>query len=314
MYLFDHTVKPILTYGSEVWGSFKSTIPNIEDMTFNTIYHHSKNEYTQRKFARFLLGVPKQCSINALLGELGWNPIYASIVPTVIKYWHRIVNEPQDTLLSNALSVHQHMKHSGEDNICDTISLMISKLGLTATLQELKELSPDRLKFVLRDAVNSMVQREWNANVHQGNAAKDKLRTYKLFKTSYGYEPYINHIKQKTHRYHLTKFRTGTLPLSIETGRYCGVEESKRVCQLCPDNRVESEVHFLTQCTFYSQERTVFLKAVNITFPNVNQLSGDNLLIWLMSCEDKTICQLTSKFIYDCFAKRTSHTNEKPIP
>jgi hypothetical protein len=54
-------------------------------------------------------------------------------VPAVIKYWHRIVNEPQDTLLSNALSVHQHMKHSGEDNICDTISLMISKLGLTAT-------------------------------------------------------------------------------------------------------------------------------------------------------------------------------------
>ena len=59
----------------------------------------------------------------------------------------------------------------------------------------------------------------------QGN----KLRTYKLFKTSYFTEQYLLQNIPIRYRSAYAKFRCGVAPLRIETGRYERLELNERV-------------------------------------------------------------------------------------
>ena len=49
-----------------------------------------------------------------------------------------------------------------------------------------------------------------------------KLRTYKLFKQSFGAEKYLLLNCDKYERSVLAQFRCGILPIRVETGRYIG--------------------------------------------------------------------------------------------
>ena len=57
----------------------------------------------------------------------------------------------------------------------------------------------------------------WNDS-GQGNG--HKLRTYRLYKSDLNPESYAKINMDRTHCRILTKFRSGSLPLNIETGRY----------------------------------------------------------------------------------------------
>ena len=50
-------------------------------------------------------------------------------------------------------------------------------------------------------------------------------------------------------------FRTGALPLAIETGRYSRpqVHLNDRLCKLCENSVVEDEQHFMMNCPLYSE-------------------------------------------------------------
>ena len=77
---------------------------------------------------------------------------------------------------------------------------------------------------------------------------------------------------ERNHCRILAKFRSGSLPLSIETGRFARpkVPLNERICNLCSSNTVEDEVHFLLKCSLYSDlRRPLLLKAqgCNTDFP-----------------------------------------------
>ncbi len=46
----------------------------------------------------------------------------------------------------------------------------------------------------------------------------------------------------------VTKFKSGVLPLRIETGRFKGVKRELRYCELCNSKQVEDEIHMLFHC------------------------------------------------------------------
>ena len=62
----------------------------------------------------------------------------------------------------------------------------------------------------------------------------------------------------RSQRSFMAQFRSGVLPLRIETGRFRGEPISERVCTLCHDDVVENEVHFLLHCSFYNDLRVSF--------------------------------------------------------
>jgi hypothetical protein len=307
LHLFNHTIAPILTYCSEVWGAFNPTIKNIDTMSFKSIYMHSKIEKTQKMFARFLLGVPKYCQTEALLGELGWNPLYSQIITAVIKYWHRLSNMESTSLLGNALQVHKELQSKEYENLLDTVNLMLQKLNITKSLTDMQNLSASQLAKVVKYHMNETVDQEWHLALQDENRKKPggkKLRLYRQFKTSYHFEPYLKIINNKCHRRDFSKLRTSCHPLLIETGRYQNIEECNRLCTLCNQNKIESENHFLLECTLYRDERKSFLESLFSQYPILENHESQKLFIWLMSCDDPIICKDTAKLVSECFAKR----------
>ena len=89
---------------------------------------------------------------------------------------------------------------------------------------------------------------KWSAalsnDVGSSGTGRNRLRTYKQFKSSVYCEPYITKVRHRLHRSALAKFRLGVAPIRLETGRYEGLALNQRLCPFC-ENAVENEVHVL---------------------------------------------------------------------
>ena len=62
----------------------------------------------------------------------------------------------------------------------------------------------------------------WKASLwnDRGQENGNKLRTYRLYKSNLLPEPHVKTNMDRTHRRSLANFRSGSLPLNIETIRY----------------------------------------------------------------------------------------------
>jgi len=72
--IFNKTVKPILLYGSEIWGH-----GNLDVI-----------ERVQLKFLKHILSLKKLTSNCIVYGETGVFPIYIDIYNRCINYWAKI--------------------------------------------------------------------------------------------------------------------------------------------------------------------------------------------------------------------------------
>ena len=86
LHLFDSLVKPVLLYGSEVWGSYLFRKTSLERFSDYFLKPNSEFEIVQMKACRHILGVNKTACIHACLGELGRLPLLLCIIVNVIKY------------------------------------------------------------------------------------------------------------------------------------------------------------------------------------------------------------------------------------
>ena len=72
----------------------------------------------------------------------------------------------------------------------------------------------------------------------------------------------------------LTRLRSGTSELRIHTGRFDGLRRAERICRLCADD-VETERHFLLDCSFYSAERQQLWSSIDAIVSDSQRRSGD---------------------------------------
>ena len=47
--------------------------------------------------------------------------------------------------------------------------------------------------------------------------------------------------------------------LPVELGRFCGIERDDRICDLCGLNRLADEYHYLFECTYFEEQRRMYL-------------------------------------------------------
>jgi len=92
--VFDHTIKPILLYGSEIWGCFNpfKKVLKKDDISFDKIYPNLFADKLHIKFCKFILGVNKKATHFAVLSELGRFPLHFDIIKSKIRYWYRLEN------------------------------------------------------------------------------------------------------------------------------------------------------------------------------------------------------------------------------
>ena len=113
----------------------------------------------------------------------------------------------------------------------------------------------------------------------------NKLQTYRLYKTHLIPEMYVKLNMDRSHRRVLAKFRSGSLPLHIETGRYSKpkVPLNEKTCKFCSQNVIEDEIHFLMGCDVCSDLRWPLMLRAQTCNTDFNNLSLEDKFIFILN-------------------------------
>ena len=105
--LYHSYIKPIATYNSEILAQLtKHQIKSIESGRSSLITYltQSTTDKVHNKFLKFLLGVNRNCSNMATLGEVGELPLLFHGLVQMLSYWHRTFLMDEKTLVKQALN------------------------------------------------------------------------------------------------------------------------------------------------------------------------------------------------------------------
>jgi exonuclease III len=307
IHLFDHTVKPILLYASEVWGCINPNLRRIKNQPSHKLakgYEKLWAEKLHLKMCRYILGVNQKTSTLAVRGEMGRYPLYLEVALNVLKYYNHILVSTSD-LLSHALQVNREMVNNNKYCWLTWVNTILLETGLDST--QIK-LPPSRWLNKVKRTLKGNYFSLWKNQVNIGNnltMSRNKLRTYNKFKASLVKEPYIDILRNRTARKLLAQFRTSSHKLHIETGRYHGTHTLDRTCLTCNSSDIEDEEHFLTQCPSYSDDRQTLFRTVKVQCPQFDTLTNEQKLIWLMTTEDSHIIHALATFLNKSLSLRS---------
>ena len=280
--LFDTLVGLILNFGSEIWG----------------IHAASDIELIHTKFLRRVLGVKKSTNLTALYGELGRIPLAEVRKITMIKYWMKILRQNNSSLVKAIymmLKEDTDLNHNyNEQNWAFQIKSILQHHGFAYVWNN---------QFAIEIPFQTIKQRifdnyfqRWYCDINNSS----RLQSYCIFKHKFESEKYLTAVIENKYKIALSRFRTSSHNLSIETGRYDGTPREQRICKSCNMNKIENEYHFLLVCPNYRQLRTKYFKPYFWHWPSLYKF--ENLM---STCSKKSICNL-AKFIYFATKHRIS--------
>ena len=236
--LYSTMVEPVLFYCSGIWGTKV----------------HSVINSIQNKAAKFFMSVGRYTANTAIRGDMGWTSCFTKQRTACIRLLSRILRS-DDTRLTRKITEWTKNRRKGwyvkvkrfAETVDATAILNDTLISTKTVMRTIKErfdvVDNDEFKQALFDDSNNV----------NGN----KLRTYRLYKTNVKTERYLKLQLPKNVRRTVTLFRSGSLPLAIETGRYARPRTpvDERLCRLCNSNDVESEKQFLLFCSLYDDIR-----------------------------------------------------------
>ena len=306
--LFNSLVKPILLYGSEIWGStiFRgSTILDINEGK-SGLYDTFHCELTQNRMLRYILGVHRKSTNIAVKGELGVFPIFLDVLMNMVKNWMRIIDFDSDSLLYDSyLYALDELRENNSNSWLYIIRHLCKICGFEEYWFNQRVKNKSLFLRSVKEKLHSIYVEQWKLDLYNDNRSKggNKLRTYRLFKKSFDLEPYLFCIKNKAIRNKFCQVRISAHNLCIESER--GIKEPcERLCKLCKSD-VENEIHFITDCHFYCLERERLYIQLYEIYPEFIDFNDEEKMKFILGCTDYDVLQLTSSYIFDIWGKRS---------
>ena len=136
IHIFDHTVKPVLLYASEIVGLFNnnqnvSVNSNNDSHFISNLYSRNPLEKLNISMGKYVLGVNKRTTKLAMYGELGRYPLYIDTIISIIKYWVRLCkNTHHDPLLREAYEENLLMYGNNEPCWLRCIHILLKHLNM----------------------------------------------------------------------------------------------------------------------------------------------------------------------------------------
>ena len=127
---------------------------------------------------------------------------------------------------------------------------MIEKIEATEMVNDVT-ISAKTVMRTVRERLADLDNDEFVQDIHNDrNNLNGNKRTYRQYKARVETETYVKLRLPRSVRRIIAQFRSGSLPLAIETGRYARpqVPLEDRRCQFCNEGVVEVEKHFLMNC------------------------------------------------------------------
>ena len=133
---FGQTIVPILAYTSEIWGTFslqsKTVFDDFGSLTPEKQYLKTDIERTCLYLYLYkrLLMVNKNTSNLATLGELGRYPIQIIILIRIIKFWHRINELEENSLLKETLNEQLRAQNTNKNQWIHFVNQVLNSLNI----------------------------------------------------------------------------------------------------------------------------------------------------------------------------------------
>ena len=244
--LFDTTILPILTYGSEVWGIYL----NMD----STKWDKCEIEQTHLQFCNHILGINRSSTNHLTRFETGRYPIRLHIDYKILTFRKHILSMPKDSIIYQALLMDKNLHDAGH---IVTLTSYIKNLNLMNLRHvqgnncNLENSNKKQIKSILSEYYKNISLSQLSVN--------PKARLYLQHKTEPRYEPYLDTITNRKIRVQYAKFRLGDHDLENEKGRHMKVERGNRYCKLCTTGDIGDELHLLFNCNKLYKSRPSFL-------------------------------------------------------
>ena len=293
LHIFDHTVKPILLYGSEIWGIYNPASSKFRNgISLDKIFKDIEPEKLHIKFAKFILGVNRKSTNFAVMSELGRFPFYLDIIKNVLKYWHRLENVDQNSLLFDALECSKDT-NSASNSWYNTVKHISDFLDIPLSSSAVMKQSA--FKSNLSKILKEKYLNEWYSAKQAYSVGK--LDTYTKIKNHFGFEKYLNSLSFPFRR-DITRLRISSHRLSIEIGRYARIDRTDRLCSKCTLGVLGDEIHFLLECPAFNVTRESLIGLVNEKCKQFMAMIRFDKYFWLVNCEDERIMRELASFVH----------------
>ncbi len=307
--IFDSTIKPIIMYGSEVWGVTIVKTKNAENI--RQIIIDLENNYTgntlELKFYKRLLRVKRNAATVGVRGELGRHPIGLYALANSLKYLQTVMNKENEKLVKQALVESQNLgetqsswyKHVKE--IEKTLNVQTPRTNTKSSVKMYYKATMKKLKVAYENEWFKQLTAKESKKKGKG---QNKLRTYNQLKQNFKQETYLTNIHNTKHRKSTTQLRISAHTLHIESQRGADRTPNERICTLCTGQHMEDEYHFLMQCPIYQNHRSTLLSICAENCTNFTQLSHKQQFLWIMTNDNKSCQQELGKYLWLCFEAR----------
>ena len=205
--LYGAVVKPVLEYGSEIWGHRNYT-------SINSVFHRA---------CRYCLNIGKFAPNVAVVGDTGWICPIAHTQANISRLWIKLSKLPVSRITHRVFLETKKLTLKGRNNWCKRAMKLFDDCGLNH-LKDVNVCSGVNLKAttkVVKQHRLNKYSEEWykklmDDSIRRGGGG-NKLRVYRLLKDFIYEEPYVYQYMNKQHRRAYAHFRMGVAPLKIET-------------------------------------------------------------------------------------------------
>ena len=312
--LFDTLVLPIMTYSIEVWGPYFFDECKLENLhSLKCMSESMSVEKINVKLCKYVLGVSRKSSNDAVRGELGRYPILLMTMHHWIKFVSRSYTLPVDNILKLSLPtlpefLDKPIGLTWASKVQSLISTSISKLGSNLSVETLYN---PALPSHIQGDFASMYRQSWINSINKNFdiSKQNKLRTYALFKSSFAIENYVLN-QRKAKRRQFTKLRISSHHLDVETGRYTRpiTPRHLRICKNCNLEEIGDEFHFLLKCPKFQQQRQELFYELSEICEIRNNLDHNTMIkIMHYGHGDIEVASLVCEFVDSCLPNAWNH-------
>lgn len=216
-------------------------------------------------FLRKISHLRRSTPLYMLYAELGRYPLIITIKTRMINYWNQLIIGKQSKL---AVQIYKLMLNlpNFESKWLQSIKNTLNEVGRIDIWNNQNNIQSSSLKMIIKQTLIDQNQQKWHSSLLDSN----KGLNYSIYKDSVELEDYLIHLKKSDWLY-LLKFRTGNHFFPCETGRWSNIELNARTCKLCSIPGVADEYHYLLQCTYFNQARSIYIKSYYYRSPTIHK-------------------------------------------
>lgn len=280
--IFKAIVEPVILYNSEVWGMDFVLLRHIDSFP---------PEKLQTKFCKRTLGVSPRTHNWACRAELGLFPLLFRVIKSIVQFYNHILHS-SNIILKHAfnesvkIAKHKIGWYYKLSCLLDKFNIKESNLSSSSVLNDLQMKFTDMFHSSVQDKPNTLDSR-------------NKLRTYRKFKSEIYFEPYLQYCKIKKHRIHFTKLRLSDHRLQIELGRRSRPPTplEDRLCYQC--SVLEDEEHYFMCCTKYANARKSLFNSLSSKINNFLILTASEKFSFLFKNSDPNSIEIICYYLYN---------------